>query len=65
MLKVVFEMVLVVGDLEWQISKQMKVSLRKKAVNIIFPQMQYHLLGGTKMINISFCSGKLFYKIKG
>lgn len=32
----------------------MKVSLRKKAVNIISPEMQYHLLGGTEMINIVF-----------
>lgn len=32
----------------------MKVSLRKKAVNIIFPEMQYHFLGGTEMINIVF-----------
>lgn len=32
----------------------MKVSLRKKAVNIIFPEMQYHFLGRTEMINIVF-----------
>lgn len=32
----------------------MKVSLREEPVNIIFPEMRYHLLGGTDMINIVF-----------
>lgn len=32
----------------------MKVFLRRKTVNIIFPEMQFHLLRGTEMINIVF-----------
>lgn len=31
---------------------------KETAVNMIFPEMQYHLLGGTEMINIVFLFGE-------
>lgn len=47
-------MFLVVGDLEMANQQINEGIFKEKAVNIIFPEMQYHFLGRTEMINIVF-----------